>query len=229
MKTKKVFALLALSSFLFGCAQKIDYKLIKPLPAGYSVENLKDCTVPASFRPDDFRWIMADSNKTLLDENRIADSEMHIWNGMLSMNIFNKDLYDAVEISQIKVGDTLIYESQPMVVNTIEKTDGGISINGGLEEGGCWLVGHEGGTYVAKIWDDHAVYTNLGKAEVALAEDFVIIDCGLDPRDPNDTIRTNQKLYLENLKDSRRDFHSLNTLVTIENGKITEIIRRWIP
>lgn len=219
----------ALSAILVGCSQKTEYKRIEPLPAGFAVENLQDCTVPASFTPDDFCWIMADSAKTPLDENPTADSEMHIWNGTLTMSIFNKDLYDAVEITQMKVGDTLIYESQPMVVNTIEKTDGGISINGGLEEGGCWLAGYEGGTFVAKIWDDHAVYTNLGKAEVALAEDFVIIDCGLDPRDPNDTIRSNQKLYLENLKDSRRDFHSLNTLVTIENGKITEIIRRWIP
>ena len=58
-------------------------------------------------------------------------------------------LYDAVEVSQMKVGDTLIYESERMVI--------------------------------------------------------------------------------EKLKDSRPDFFQLNTRVTIENGMITEINRRWIP
>ena len=60
-------------------------------------------------------------------------------------------------------------------------------------------------------------------------DDFVIIDCGIDPNDPIDTIRTGQKLYIENLKDSKKDFFQLNTRVTIENGIITEINRHWIP
>ena len=62
-----------------------------------------------------------------------------------------------------------------------------------------------------------------------IADDYKLIDCGEFPIDPADTIRTGQKLYLENLKDSRRVFFSLNTLVTIENGMITEINRKWIP
>lgn len=85
------------------------------------------------------------------------------------------------------------------------------------------------GTYVARIWDDHATYSELGKTEVALADNFVIIDCGDFPEEPSDTIRTGQKLYIENLKDYKKDFFQLNTRVTIENGVITEINRRWIP
>ncbi len=145
------------------------------------------------------------------------------------MTVYNKDLYDAVEISQMQVGDTLIYNGETMVIETIEEVHGGLAINGDIDNGGCCLVGYEGGTYVASNWDDHATYTELGKAEIALADDFVIIDCGEFPTDPADTIRTGQKLYLENLKDSRRVFFSLNTLVTIENGMITEINRKWIP
>lgn len=207
MKTFKSAFVIALVALLCGCTQKVNHKSIAPLPAGVEISNLQDCTVPASFTTGNFRWM----------------------GGNLSMTVYNMDLYDAVEIAQMQVGDTLVYESKPMVVSKIEEVDGGISINGGVEEGGCWLVGNEGGTYVARTWDDHAIYSELGKTEMALSEDFVIIDCGLEPTDANDTIRSEQKLYLESLEDSRAEFYFLNTRVTIENGMITEINRHWIP
>lgn len=183
------------------------HKLIAPLPSGFDVEHLQDCTVPAAFTSDDFRWM----------------------GGNLRMRVFSKDLYDAVDISLIELGDTLIYTGVPMVIGKVENIHGGIEINGGLDNGGCCLAGYEGGTYVARNWDDHATYTESGSAELALADAFVIIDCGEFPSDPADTVRTGQKLYIETLKGSRREFFQLNTLVTIENGMITAINRKWIP
>lgn len=183
------------------------YKKIAPLPSGIDLNNLQDCTVPAVFTSDNFNWM----------------------GGNLTMTVYCQDLYDAVEVSQMQVGDTIIYDGKPMVINTIAEEQGGININGGLDEGGCCLAGNEGGTYVARNWDDHATYTKLGKAEVALAENFVIIDCGDFPDEPYDTIHTGQKLYIESMKDYKKDFFELNTRVTIENGMITEIKRHWIP
>lgn len=58
---------------------------------------------------------------------------------------------------------------------------------------------------------------------------FVILDCGSFPNDPYVTIRKGQQSYIEKLKDGRKDFFQLNTRVTIEHGKITEIHRKWIP
>lgn len=207
---KKSLFFLGFVALLCSCngnKQTEGHKLIAPLPAGIAVDELQDCTVPAAFKPEDFNWM----------------------GGNLRMTVYNQDLYDVVDISQMQVGDTLIYEGQPMVINKIDHQHGGIDINGGLDEGGCCLAGNEGGTYVARNWDDHATYTKLGKAEVALSEDFVIIDCGEFPDQPSDTIRTGQKLYIENLKGYKEDFFQLNTRVTIENGMITEINRRWIP
>lgn len=209
MKTLKTVLIIA-AVLLCGCVEKEKegtHKVIAPLPAGIEADNLQECTVPASFKIEDFNW--RGSN--------------------LTMTVYNKDLYDAVEISLMQPGDTLIYEGKPMIVNTMEEVNGYLEINGGLEEGGCWLAGYEGGTYIAKIFDDHATYTELGKAEVMLADDFVIIDCGSNPEDPIDTIRSDQKLYLESLEEGRRDFFALNTVVRIENGMIKEINRRWIP
>lgn len=205
--TNLVTAIIATILFC-GCgSQKTKHKRITPLPAGITVEHLQDCTIPVAFTPDDFHWM----------------------GGNLSLTVYNQDLYDVVDISQMQVGDTIIYAGEPMVINRFEERNGGIDINGGLDEGGCCLAPNEGGTYVARDWDDHATYTKLGKTEVALAEDFIIIDCGEFPEDPNDTIRHDQKRYLENLKSGRDDFFPQNTRVTIENGMVTEIQRRWIP
>lgn len=184
-----------------------DHKLVRPLPAGIDIDNLEDCTVPAAFTKDDFRWM----------------------GGNLRLTVYSKDLYDAVEVTTLKVGDTLIYCSTPLIINNIAEVHGGIEINGGLEEGGCTLAPYEGGTYVGRDWDDHATYTKLGTAEVALASDFVIIDCGDFPEDPSVTITEGQKLYLETLKPGHQDFFPLNTQVTIQSGLITEIRRHWIP
>lgn len=207
MKKIIYFALVVIICSCSHDKQTVGHNLITPLPAGIAVDNLQDCTIPVAFTLDDFNWM----------------------GGNLTMTVYNQDLYDVVDISQMQVGDTLIYEGVPMVINTVNKDHGGIDINGGLDEGGCCLVGNEGGTYIARTWDDHSTYTELGKAEIALASDFVIIDCGMDPNDPIDTIRVDQKHYLENLKDGKKDFFKLNTRVTIENGLITEINRRWIP
>lgn len=206
---KKIFYL-AVAALLCGCAQEkqtVAHKCIAPLPVGVAVDDLQDCTVPAAFTLDDFNWM----------------------GGNLTLTVYNQDLYDVVDISEMQVGDTLIYNGNPMVINKIDKGNGGIDINGGLDEGGCCLAGFEGGTYVARNWDDHPTFTELGKAQVALDQDFVIMDCGMDPQDPVDTIRTGQKLYLETLQDGRKDFFQLNTRVTIENGQITAISRHWIP
>lgn len=197
---------LAAVAVLSGCTST-QHKMIAPLPAGIDLDNMQDCTVPAMFTSDDFRW-MGDN---------------------LTMTVYSQDLYDAVDISQMKVGDTLLYASSPMVVEKMEEVRGALDINGGLDLGGCCIAGHEGGTYIAHDWDDHATYTKLGVVELPLAQDFVIIDCGEFPTDPLDTIRTDQKLYLESLEGSRREFFALNTRVTVENGQITEINRKWIP
>lgn len=190
-----------------GCSNKTGHRHIMNLPAGYSPSSLIDCTVPVAFSSDDFRWM----------------------GGNLSMAIFQENTYDAVDISQIDKGDTIVYKGKDMVVTKLEEDHGTLSINGGVEEGGAWLIANGGGTYRATEFDDHSVYTELGKAEVPLAEDFIIIDCGDEPTDPSDTIRTKQKQYIESLADFKREFSPLNTTVCIQNGVITEIKRRWIP
>ena len=120
MKTTRNIAILAISAILFSCGgsqtTEQQNKCIAPLPAGVSVDSLKDCTVPASFTNNDFNWM----------------------GGNLSMTVYNTDLYDAVEVSQMQVGDTIIYAGEPIIISQIDQTEGGVEINGGqVDEGGC--------------------------------------------------------------------------------------------
>ena len=100
---------------------------------------------------------------------------------------------------------------------------------GGVEEGGADLTANQGGTYRGSEMDDHSTYTSQGKVTLPLAKDFVLIDCGENPTDPSDTIRSTQKEYLEKVPEYRREFQVLDTRVRIEKGIVVEINRHWIP
>lgn len=193
-------------ALLASCSEDVQHKCIAPLPAPYSLEALTDATVPASFSNEDFSW--TDSN--------------------LIFTVYSRDIYDAVEISQMSIGDTLIFDGNFIVVNDILQENDYITVNGGVEEGGAWLRASDGGTYVAALFDDHATYTCLGRVTLPLGNDFMIIDCGDEPHEPSDTITSGHKPYME-AKAGVRDFCMLNTRLRIENGIVTCITRHWIP
>lgn len=207
----------ALVLALTGCSQKLtnqvgkplvsSYQVVKPLPSVYPIEKLKNVTVAASFSAKDFSWK----------------------EGLLSMEVYTEDLYDAALISKLKAGDTLVYLGQPIVVRTVNVKDGFVTVNGGIEEGGADLMSNNGGTYRGTQLDDHSTYTKLGKVTLPLRKDFLLIDCGVNPDDPYDTIKVAQETYLKKVKEYKRYFSPLNTKVLIKQGSIVSIIRRWIP
>ena len=204
MKMKKILSLAVVALMMCACNAN---KCVKPLPAGYSPDSLSNCTVPAVFTVDDFDWAA----------------------NTLQIKVYSQDLYDIVEIGYLAVGDTLVFQGRPIVVNSIDRGKYGfITVNGGIEHDGAELAPCEGGTYRGILLDDHAVYTLLGTATLPLADDFVMIDCGSEPNDPFDTIRNNAKDYIQKLT-VKDNFNELNTEVLIKDGKITQINRRWIP
>lgn len=209
----KHYGLIIASMLLMaGCAstpreKESSHQCVAPLESGIIIDSLKDCIVAAAFSTDDFNWR----------------------GGNLTMTVYCEYLYDAVEVSKLQTGDTLMYEGKPLPIDSIDRKDGFVSINGGIEQDGADLAANEGGTYRASAFDDHSIYRELGKTNIILAEDFVITDCGENPTDPPVTISEGQKAYLDQLPEHRREFNELNTQVRIENGLVKEINRRWIP
>lgn len=204
---KKLWIAMGVALCLCACSKKATYRMVTPLPAPYEIGKLQDATVPAVFSSKDFSWT----------------------DGKLSLEVYSEDLYDAVLISRLKEGDTISYDGDTMAVKTIERKGEYVTINGGIEQGGAELVACQGGTYRGYQMDDHSTYTRLGKVTLPIAKNFVLIDCGENPTDPYDTIRTAQKAYLEKVPDYKRDFNTYNTRVRVEKGSIVEITRHWIP
>jgi hypothetical protein len=204
---KKSILTFASALLLLSCSQAEKHLCISPISAGYTADSLTDCRVAANFTVDDINW---------------SDSQ-------LTMEVYAENVYDQEQVGRMQVGDTLVYEGKPMVVKNIEKTDSTVTINGGLEEGGAWLQPNEGSTWRAVQFDDHSVYTKLGKATVALGSNIVITDCGVNPTDSIIYVTKNPKQYLDGLSDTRRQFNCLDTKVLIEGGKVAAITRIWIP
>ncbi len=189
------------------------YQFVKPLPADKSPFNGDiggsgglEGPIPAVFSISDFNW----KERTL------------------TFTAYSIDRYDSTEIAKLQIGDTILFRNDTIIVSKIEKGRY-LTINGGIENGGVELAAYEGGTYRVQLMDDHPQYSELGKVQLPLSDTFTIIDCGDNPEDPYDTIRTNHKQRLENMKEYKHDFIELNTRVKIENGKITTITRNWIP
>lgn len=208
---KKIFVLFAMALALCACssqkATEAGTTCVSTLPTGLDLDNLTDATVSASFKTDDFNWM----------------------GGNLKMTVYAEQLYDTVELHQLSVGDTLIHNGAPLVVNEKLEENGQITINGGVENGGVELWPYEGGTYRSVTFDEHSVYVELGEITLPLSENFTIIDCREEPQQPSDTIGHDQKLYLENVKEYKKSFSCLDTKVRVENGVITNITRTWIP
>ena len=212
VKTVKItctFAAVAIM-LMTACAsvRKPEHMRVAPLDSGLNLDSLTDCTVAVGFKAGDIDWN----------------------GGRMTCSVFSKDLYDAVDVSRMRPGDTLIYEGKPMVIVSVKDNKGAKTVNGGIENGGAELVANGGGTYRTMLMDDYSVHTNLGKTKLRLAKDLTLVDCGADFRDPSDTVRSNFKDYLDRLPDYRKDnFNCLNTELVIKNGFVTEIHRRWTP
>ena len=182
------------------------YQFIKPLPAkspfkGSPMLSTSEYVseagdpIPAVFSISDFNW----KERTL------------------TFTAYSIDRYDSTEIAKLQIGDTILFRNDTIIVSKIEKGRY-LTINGGIENGGVELAAYEGGTYRVQLMDDHPQYSELGKVQLPLSDTFTIIDCGDNPEDPYDTIRTNHKQRLENMKEYKHDSGFRNEKAITSNG-----------
>ena len=180
-------------------------KRIEPLPETLDLNALTDATVAASFGAED---ISEKDGKT-----------------EISLTVYDYDVYDMVDISQLAVGDTIVVDGKDMVVTSREDRDGFVAINGGLEQGGVDLMSDDSGVYYAVGMDDTKSYHELGRITVPVAEGFVLTD-NADPEHPDETYAAED---LSNLAEDAPGFTANNTLATIEHGELTVLARSYTP
>lgn len=188
-------------------AQQIaqEAKRVEPLPESLDLNALTDATVAASFGAED---ISEKDGKT-----------------EITLTVYDYDVYDMVDISQIAVGDTIVVDGKDMVVASREDKDGFVTINGGLEQGGVDLTSDDSGVYYAVGLDDAKSYHELGRITVPVAGGFVLTD-NSDPEHPDETYAASD---LAKLAASEPGFTANNTLATIEHGELTVLARSYTP
>ena len=117
-------------------------------------------------------------------------------------------------------------------VTSIEKNDPyhTVTINGGIEqEGGLDLILMDGSEYYRTVtFDDYPVYYEVGEAELSLADDVVLKDSSADPQ--ADAVETTGAQAVAAAINADPDNWTVyNTTLVVQEGKIVEVRRIWVP
>lgn len=180
---------------------------IKPQAFVYDLANPTDADLAAAFNISDL------------------NTEM----GELTFKAYSLDVYDAVQISMLQQGDILIYDGKEIVVDNIEDKSGDLYINGGLDDGGCVLVSHEGGTYVGRGYDDMPTYTEIGTLTLPVSESTKISDSYSNPSSPVEVSYEDIQNYISSIDGAKATFTYFSTIVQVSGGKVVGITRQWTP
>lgn len=117
---------------------------VYPLP-DTTMENLTDATLSISL--DEGDAYVDDTGKM-----------------QMKVKIYTYDLYDAKDITQLKVGDIIVRHADEVTVTSVERGESGfLCINGGLESGGFDLADGGGGIFYEIGFNDVKTGTSLEK------------------------------------------------------------------
>ena len=179
---------------------------VEPIQSMYDVNDLSNSEFAASFAADDVKT----------QENQTS----------IHLTAYDYEQFNASEIENLKVGDTLVIDQKEMKVESVEpQSDSWIQINGGLEQDGCDLYKGEDGLYYEMQLESKS-YQPMTELDLLLTKNFVFMDSS-DPDKQGQKYNTEE--FLDLLKDDVYGFYPNNSTVTVENGEITQITRNFIP
>lgn len=182
--------------------------LIAPLPGTVDVEQLDDCTVAVSLNKGD----------AYVDDTGIM---------RMKVVVYAYDLYDLVDISMLKIGDTIVMGGEEVLITALDcDSNAEILINGGLDAGGYQLRTDENGVYYEIGYSDMKSWYPVGEAVIRVSADFVFTDSS-DP-DRGDVIYYPGD-FLTDQAGIEYFFVPQNTTVVIEDGMITQMHRTYMP
>lgn len=150
--------------------------------------------------------------------------------------VYDYDRYTAPEIEALREGDTIAThlngteEITALTVESVERENNYVTINGGIEEGGIDLC-KEDDHYRTLTWDDFPVYYEVGVAnQLVMADDIELSDGAADfEADP--VIVKGDRAVCDAMSNEEDGYgwNAGNTTVTIQNGEVTHADRIWVP
>ena len=150
--------------------------------------------------------------------------------------IYDYDRYTAPEIEALSEGDTIAThlngteEITVLTVESIERENNYVTINGGIEEGGIDLC-KEDDHYRTLTWDDFPVYYEVGVAKQLVMADDIELSDGAADFEADPVIVKGDRAVCDAMSNEEDGYgwNAGNTTVTIQNGEVTHADRIWVP
>lgn len=158
-----------------------------------------------------------------------------IKDGQVSMEVYSYDAYEKDAIDNLQAGDVIrthldgADDAQDVTVESVEKDEetGYVTINGGVEQGGVELcLDHD--VYRTITMDDYPVYYKVGELTLPLADNATMEDSSADPQ--ASAVESDGAAAVEQAFNADPDYWICNnTTVFTDSGKVSNIVRIWVP
>lgn len=147
----------------------------------------------------------------------------------LNVKVYEYDRYEPDAIAGLTKGSKIQFCNEIVEVKSLEKDEesGYITINGGVENNGIELM-EEDGLYRTITFNDYPVYYPVGTINIPLADDVTFEDHMDESKEP-DGVVTDMTGLQAALQGGDTNFTCYNTIVTVRQEKIVQVIRYWIP
>ena len=150
--------------------------------------------------------------------------------------VYDYDRYTAPEIEALREGDTIAThlngteEITVLTVESIERENNYVTINGGIEEGGIDLCKEED-HYRTLTWDDFPAYYEVGVAKQLVMADDIELSDGAADFEADPVIVKGDRAVCDAMSNEEDGYgwNAGNTTVTIQNGEMTHADRIWVP
>ena len=193
----------------FENASTAGAKTIAPMVSDVDVNNLADGIYPVSF-----------------DRGDVFSGASGIY--MNAVHIYTQDWYDIVDVNTLAVGDTIVVEGEEVPVLSLDNTEYGIEVNADQDARAFVLASQEdsNGFFIRGL-DDMTTYTDHGETALMIAPEATFTDAWDIEKEP---VTVNADGIVEAMQTSENDaFTQFNTTARVENGKVVEINRVFVP
>ena len=145
----------------------------------------------------------------------------------LTVEVYEYDRYEMEAIDNLESGSKIQFCNKEITVDQVEKETGYIQINGGIENDGIELM-EEDGLYRTVTVDDYPVYYSVGKVTIPLSDDVTFEDQAGSEQE-SDLPIVELKDLPDAIENSDISFGCNNTVITVRQEQIVQIIRHWVP
>ena len=148
---------------------------------------------------------------------------------MNAVHIYTQDWYDLVDVSSLKAGDTIVVQGEEVPVISVEPTEYGILVNDEQDDVMSFYLSSEEDSngYAVHGLDDLSTYTDHGVTTLLVDAAATFTDASDIEKEP---VTVNSDGIVEAMQTTENEyFVPQNTTVRVENGKVVEINRVYVP